>query len=299
MNQAYKNQVQLLLDVLPDVAKEDCFAMHGGTAINLFVRNMPRLSVDVDLTYVHIADRTESLTEINDALLRIKLRIEKSQPSIKIEHKGDVCKLMISRQATLIKIETNMVGRGLIGEPDKIQLCEKAQEEFDAFGVMPIVPIEQLYGGKICAALDRQHPRDLFDVKLLLDNEGFTEQIKRGFIFCLLCSSRPMHEILHPNLIDQRAAFEQQFEGMSAIDFSYDDFEATRNSLITIIAESLSDKDKAFLLSFNRLEPDWSDYDFQKFPSVKWKLINLEKLKIKNLDKYELQLEKLIKELAV
>lgn len=115
--------------------------MHGGTAINLFIRNMPRLSVDIDLTYVHIAERTESLAQINDALLRIKQRIEKSQPSIKIEHKGDICKLMISRQGSLIKIEINMVGRGLIGEPNKIQLCETAQEKFDAFCVMPIVPI--------------------------------------------------------------------------------------------------------------------------------------------------------------
>jgi hypothetical protein len=57
MNEAYKKQVRLLLDVLPEVAKEECFAMHGGTAINLFVRDMPRLSIDIDLTYVKIAER--------------------------------------------------------------------------------------------------------------------------------------------------------------------------------------------------------------------------------------------------
>jgi len=293
VNQGYKNQVQLLLEVLPEVAKEDCFAMHGGTAINLFVRDLPRLSIDIDLTYVHIAERKESLEEINKALLRIKLRIENSRPSIRIEHKANICKLRISRQGILIKIETNMVGRGLIGEPKKVQLCELAQEEFDAFCVMPIVPLGQLYGGKICAALDRQHPRDLFDIKLLLDNEGLSEQIKRGFIFCLLCSTRPMHELLQPNLIDQRTTFEQQFEGMSTIDFSYDDFESTRNILTQEIAKSLNKKDKEFLLGFNNLEPDWSEYGFQDFPSVKWKLINLEKLKRENPDKFELQLTKL------
>ena len=299
MNQGYKNQVQLLLDVLPEVAKEDCFAMHGGTAINLFVRNLPRLSVDIDLTYVHIAERKESLEEMNKALLRIKQRIENSQQSIKIEHKAEICKLIISRQGIVIKIETNMVGRGLIGDSSKVQLCETAQEEFDAFCVMPIVPIEQLYGGKICAALDRQHPRDLFDVKLLLDNEGFTDQIKRGLIFCLLCSARPIHELIDPNLIDQRIAFDQQFEGMSAINFSYDDFEATRNILIKKIIESLNDNDKIFLLNFNNLEVDWSEYNFQDFPSVKWKLINLEKLKKENPDKYDLQSIKLRKVLGV
>jgi predicted nucleotidyltransferase component of viral defense system len=299
VNQGYKNQVQLLLDVLPEVAKEDCFAMHGDTAINLFVRNLPRLSVDIDLTYVHIAERKESLEEINKALLRIKQRIENSQQSIKIEHKAEICKIIISRQGIVIKIETNMVGRGLIGDSSKVQLCENAQEEFDAFCVMPIVPIEQLYGGKICAALDRQHPRDLFDVKLLLDNEGFTDQIKRGLIFSLLCSARPIHELIDPNLIDQRIAFDQQFEGMSATNFSYDDFEATRKILIKKIIESLNDKDKTFLLNFNNLEVHWSEYNFQDFPSVKWKLINLEKLKKGNPDKYDLQSIKLRKVLGV
>jgi predicted nucleotidyltransferase component of viral defense system len=299
VNQGYKKQVQLLLDVLPEVAKEDCFAMHGGTAINLFVRNLPRLSVDIDLTYVHIAERKESLEEMNKALLRIKQRIENSQQSIKIEHKAEICKLMISRQGIVIKIETNMVGRGLIGGSSKVQLCETAQEEFDAFCVMPIVPIEQLYGGKICAALDRQHPRDLFDVKLLLDNEGLTDQIKRGLIFFLLCSARPIHELIEPNLINQRIAFNQQFEGMSAINFSYDDFEATRNTLIKKIIESLNDKDKTFLLNFNSLEVDWAEYNFQDLPSVQWKLINLEKLKKGNPAKYDLQSIKLRKVLGV
>ncbi len=48
MNDGYKNQVSLLLSALPEVAKESCFALHGGTAINLFIRDMPRLSVDID-----------------------------------------------------------------------------------------------------------------------------------------------------------------------------------------------------------------------------------------------------------
>ncbi|WP_373091106.1 nucleotidyl transferase AbiEii/AbiGii toxin family protein [Zhongshania sp.] len=76
MNELYKPQLRLLLDVLPEVAKEACFAKHGGTAINLFVRDMPRLSVDIDLMYIEIADRSESLAAINDALLNIKARIE-------------------------------------------------------------------------------------------------------------------------------------------------------------------------------------------------------------------------------
>jgi len=293
MNNAYKKQVKLLLDVLPEVAKETCFAMHGGTAINLFVRDMPRLSVDIDLTYVEIAERNETLEGINAALMCIKERIEGLRPSIRIKHKEKVCKLQLDERGVMIKIEVNMVGRGLIGESTKAPLCEAAQEQFDVFCAMPLVPLAQLYGGKICAAIDRQHPRDLFDVKLLLDNEGFTDEIKRGFLFGLVSSNRPTHEILNPHLLDQRTAFENQFEGMSAIEFSYDEYEATRLQLIETIQAGLNEGDKAFLTSLNRLEPDWSIYEFQAFPSVKWKLLNLEKFKKENPESYQQQLSEL------
>ena len=293
MNNAYTKQVKLLLDVLPEVAKEACFAMHGGTAINLFVRDMPRLSVDIDLTYVEIAERNETLDGIDAALMRIKERIEGLRPSIRIQHKENICKLQLDERGVMIKIEVNMVGRGLIGEATKAQLCEAAQEQFDAFCAVPIVPLGQLYGGKLCAAMDRQHPRDLFDVKLLLENEGFTDDIKRGFIFGLVGSNRPTHEMLNPNLLDQRMAFENQFEGMSAIEFSYDEYEATRLQLIETIQVGLNESDKVFLKSFNSLEPDWSIYDFQAFPSVKWKLLNLEKFKAEKPESYQQQLSEL------
>lgn len=290
MSEAYKKQVMLVLDVLPEVAKETCFAMHGGTAINLFVRNMPRLSVDIDLIYIEISERKETLDAINAALGRIKESIEKLRPSIRIEHKENICKLQLSEQGITIKIEVNMVGRGLLGEVIKAPLCETAQEQFDVFCTMPIVPIGQLYGGKICAALDRQHPRDLFDVKLMFENEVFTDEIKRGFLLGLISSNRPTHEILNPHFLDQRTAFENQFDGMSAIAFSYDDYESTRLLLIEAVKASLNDNDKAFLLSLNRLAPDWSMYDFHGFPSVKWKLLNLGKFKRGNPDVYQQQL---------
>ena len=161
-----------------------------GTAINLFVRDMPRLSVDIDLTYVEIAERNETLDGINAALIRVKVRIERLRPALRVQHKGNVCKLQLDEHGVMVKIEVNMVGRGLIGEVSKLPLCDAAQEQFNVFCAMPLVQIAQLYGGKICAALDRQHPRDLFDIKLLLDNEGFTSEIKRGVIFGLVSSNR-------------------------------------------------------------------------------------------------------------
>jgi len=293
MNEVYTKQVKLLLDTLPEVAKEACFAMHGGTAINLFVRNMPRLSVDIDLTYVNVNTRDDALAGINAGLLSIKQRIESLRSSINVQHKDNVCKLQLEEGGVSIKIEVNMVGRGLLGEANKMLLCDAAQEKFDAFCAMPIVPLAQLYGGKLCAALDRQHPRDLFDVKLLLENEGLSNEIKRGLVYGLTCSNRPTHEMLNPNLLDQRAAFENQFEGMSAIPFTYKEFEDTRLTLVDQISSVLDDLDKSFLLSLNRLEPDWSIYDFEDFPSVKWKMLNLERFKKAKPDKYAQQLKAL------
>lgn len=288
---AYKKQVALLLSVLPEVAKEKSFALHGGTAINLFIREMPRLSVDIDLTYIPIEDRTTSLAGINDALSRIKVNLENLLQDVSVIEQKEKGKLQISRAGVKVKLEVNFVGRGTLGSCEEMPLCRKAHEEFDAFCAVRIVPFEQLYGGKICAALDRQHPRDLFDVKYLLENEGFTERIKRGFIYCLLGSDRPPHEIIVPNFQDQRSALENHFAGMSAKEFTYEEYESKRVKLVEAIGRNLNDEDKNFLLGFCRLEPDWDVYNFRGFPSVEWKLRNLQKLKELNPQKFEQQTE--------
>jgi len=290
---SYKKQVGLLLSVLPEVAKESCFALQGGTAINLFIRDMPRLSVDIDLIYVNIEDRQITLSNINQALLRIKDNIEALNPRIRVMHRELTCKLQISENGVQIKVEVNMVGRGCIEEPEKLPLCAVAQERFDVFCSMALVPISQLYGGKICAALDRQHPRDLFDIKLLFENEGFNDDIKRGFLYGLLSSDRPAHELLNPHQQDQRSAFENQFEGMTEIDFCYDEYEQTRDLLIKNVNQNLTDKDKQFLLGVIGLDPDWSLYDFEQFPSIQWKLQNLEKLRAINDQKFKMQYDEL------
>lgn len=291
--QAYKKQVGLLLDVLPEVAKEPCFALHGGTAINLFVRNMPRLSVDIDLTYIPTEDRQLALVNIAEALERVKRSIEMLIPNVRVLHRQEVAKLLISSQGVDIKLEVNLVGRGVIDTANKMPLCDKAQNDYDAFCAIQVVPIGQLYGGKICAALDRQHPRDLFDIKFLLENEGFSEDIKKGFLFCLLCIDRPINEVIRPNFQDQRLAMVNQFEGMSAEIFSYEDFEITREKLVQIIHANLTQVDKNFLLSVKNLTPDWSVYDFEKFPAVQWKMRNLQILKDKNPQKHREQYDAL------
>ena len=298
MEKVYRQQVALLLNVLPEVAKEKCFALHGGTAINLFVRNMPRLSVDIDLTYLPIEDRETSLKNIAEALKRIKASIEKVVPGVRITPRFDAGKLQISANKVDVKLEVNLVNWGALEEPKEMPLCDKAQNAFDVFCTMPVMSLGQLFGGKIVAALDRQHPRDLYDVKYLLQTEGFTKEVKEGFLLCLLSSDRLINEVIAPNFQDQRSALANQFSGMTDEEFSYEEYERIREKLVATVHENLTDSDKEFLLSVKNVTPDWSVYDFQRFPSINWKLQNLRKLKEINPDKHKEQYKALKKKLG-
>jgi predicted nucleotidyltransferase component of viral defense system len=282
----YKKQVQLLLAIMPEIAKEECFALHGGTAINLFILNMPRLSVDIDLTYLLLEDYETSRININAALKRIMENIKKVLPQVKITYEEKNSKLYINEKAVLVKVEVNLTGRGSLHPPVMMDVCERAQKEFDVFVSMRVLPQGQIFGSKICAALDRQHPRDLFDVKCLLRNEGITKEIKVGFLFYLLGHERPINEVLAPNWKDQKQAMETQFSGMSVENFAYEDYEQTRKALLTVIHESLTDADKDFLLNLKDLKPDWTIYDFERFPGIAWKMENLRILKKNNPQKH-------------
>ena len=293
MREAFMRQVALLLNVLPEVAKEKNFALHGGTAINLFVRNMPRLSVDIDLTYLVIEDRETSMAHIVDALNNIEKNIRSIFPKLKTQVQKKELKLQISLVGAQIKIEVNQIIRGCISNPEKLKLCSRAQDIFDAFCVVDVIPHSQLFGGKIIAALDRQHPRDIFDINYLLAENGITDAIRWGFIFSLLSSNRPVYELLNPNFIDQRHAFETQFEGMSDQEFSYSEFELAREKLVHAIYGILKQEDKDFIISVKRLEPDWSIYDFSKYPSIQWKLENLRRFKAQNEISYYKSYERL------
>lgn len=293
MNNLYKEKVHLLLRIIPIVMEEDCFAIHGGTAINLFVNDLLRLSVDIDLTYIPLEDRASSRTHINESLLRIADKVKK-RLKVNVIPRPDLCKLTCEWRGCQVKIEVNQTKRGIIGgEPHVLPLCRKAQDLFGMEVEARIVPLTLLYGGKIAAALSRQHPRDLFDIKYMTMP---IEQARLGFIFCLLGSDRPIHESLAPSFIDQHEAMENQFAGMSDVPFTYADFESTRNRLITDVKTMLTDDDKRFLASFEKGEPDWSavEYDyFAEYPSVQWKLLNLAKLKKDNPGKLQVEVEKL------
>ena len=299
----YYKQVQLLLEVLPFINNESCFALKGGTAINMFVRDMPRLSVDIDLMYLPVEDRTSSLKHIAESLERIAQEIEKNLRDSKVyrlEQRGDstLSKLQVERDAVRIKIETSPVMRGTVKEPTIEMVSPKVEEAF-GFGETLVVNHDDLYAGKICAALDRQHPRDFFDVRGLLDNEGISDSLMDVFIVYLISSSQPISKLLQPNLIDISHTFKEQFIGMTTEPIELKLLTDTREELIELLHQKLTEKHKTFLLGFKEGNPDWSLLPFEnidQLPSVKWKILNLEKMdRVKRAEAFE----KLYKSLGI
>jgi len=294
MNDLYKTQVALLIRIIPSVYMIKNFAIHGGTAINLFHKDMPRYSVDIDITYMPVTERDESLKAINAHLLELKQMIEKTIPGIRVTHKPDVWKLLCVKDGAAVKIEVNGTKRGIIGVTEDKQLCSKARSEFSMGCEARVVSFTELYGGKISAALSRQHPRDLFDCKYMpLDS---LDHAKDGLIFCLLGSDKPIIESLQPNIVDQQEALLNQFAGMTDLPFSYTDYEAIRSELIEKVNKILTEDDRKFLVSFESGEPEWEKCcagDLSEYPSIKWKLQNIVKLKETDPKKFAAGVEKL------
>lgn len=161
---AYVRQAKLMLRCLPEVGKQACFAVKGGTAINLFLRSMPRLSVDIDLTYLPLSARDDALRGIGAALREIAEDVDRQVPNTRtaLRHaQGTVTGVNVTTDEAQIKIEANLVLRGTVHPPVERDLCEAAVDRFEMFVSAQTLSLEDLYGGKICAALDRQHPRDL------------------------------------------------------------------------------------------------------------------------------------------
>ncbi len=300
MERKYFEQVSFLVRILPEIARIPQFALHGGTAINLFYHNMPRLSVDIDLTYIPYGERSVDLHDIQQLLKELAQRLIKTIPGVRIQYPtmdNEKYKLYCYLNAALVKVEVNTINRGLVSGEELYILCQAAQESFDSFVEMRLVPKSQLFGGKIVAALDRQHPRDLYDTKKLLDSKGLNEDIMKGFLFCLLSSNRPFHEVLQPVLADQKSAMENQFRGMINETFTYNMYESERLRLVKTIQGNMTTDQKRMLLSVLQGNPDWIYGDWSTYPGIAWKIKNLALLKTQNPVKYseqKLHLERLL-----
>lgn len=289
----YEAQVRLLVRAIPELAEENDFALKGGTAINLFLRDLPRLSVDIDLVYLPITDRAASLAGVRAGLARVAERLRRAVGA-DVVASGNGTSLMVRVHPTSIKIEANPVLRGTVFEPELRGVSEAVEDRY-GYAEMKVVSVPDLYAGKIAAALDRQHPRDLFDIRYLLANEGITDDIFTAFLVYLISHPRPPHELLAPNLLDMAKPYEGHFAGMTLEAVSLDELAVARATLVDEVARrSRLPAARSFLQSFYAGRPDWAclglDVDAAALPAVRWKMVNLERLKHEQPVKYEEQL---------
>jgi predicted nucleotidyltransferase component of viral defense system len=280
----YVRQAKLLLRCLPEIGKQPCFALKGGTAINLFLRSMPRLSVDIDLTYLPLSARDEALADMSRALETIAADVTRRIAGARVQvgrSRGMATKLAVSCDGVQIKVEPNQVLRGSVYPPETRDLCAEAQAFFELFVSTRTLSLADIYGGKLCAALDRQHPRDLYDVRLLLANEGLTPQVRRAFVVYLASHDRPMHELLNPQFKDIAKVYAGEFAGMPREEVPLQALCETRERLVVLIREGLDVDEKRFLVSMKQGEPEWDVLDIahlRELPALQWKLQNIRRM---------------------
>jgi len=300
MDKSYVDAVRLLLETVPSVFHTPSFAMKGGTAINLFVQDMPRLSVDIDVVYSnHVEPRAEALAAISDALKKTQEQLRRSglKTRIAATNKGDEIKLFVEREQSQIKIEVNNVFRGTILPVEQRRLVEKARDLFTTELSAPVLATAELYGSKLVAALDRQHPRDFFDVRGMYGAGGLTLDVVECFVCYLAGHNRPVHEVLFSRDQDMTQAFENEFVGMTREPVTLDELIAVRHRLRNDLPAKLTEKHRGFLVGLVQGKPDWSLMTcphLQELPAIQWKLQNLAKLKKSNAVKFAAQSDELL-----
>jgi predicted nucleotidyltransferase component of viral defense system len=303
VEKVYLEQARLLLRLLPLIDRHQDLALKGGTAINFFVRDLPRLSVDIDLTYLPVTSRESALSAVGTMLDDLATDANRLLPGLKISvmkspEDGNARKLILRLGGVSVKIEPSIVLRGSVFEVERRTLTTGARSIFELSLEVQILSFADLYGGKICAALDRQHPRDLFDVKLLLDVEGFTEDVRKAFIVYLISHGRPMADLLDPRFQDLAEMFNKEFAGMSFVDISIEDLIKSRKRLVNKIRAELTDSERRFIFSVKEGNPDWhllGISGIEGLPAVRWKLFNISRMAPqkhkKALDKLRICLE--------
>lgn len=282
MDKFYSDTVRLLLVIAPDVFKSDIFAMKGGTAINLFVRDMPRLSVDIDLVYKKWhTPRKQALEEISSELDAIEQRLSKLNLRIRKVRSAEigVHKLLIENDQIQVKVEVNFIFRGSVLPIETRSLSSKTAALFSVDLRVPTLAVDELYAGKLVAAMDRQHPRDLFDVWQLFKTDGLSDSIMECFVTYLAGHNRPIHEILFGNEKNIANDYQSNFEGMTLEPISLETLLETRTRLRSALPKLLTSRHREFLIGLAQAQPDWNLLQCPHasgLPALRWKLANLE-----------------------
>lgn len=295
MNQAYVDTARLLLAIAPSVFASQYFALKGGTALNLFVQDMPRLSVDIDVVFTdHSLERDAALEAISMALARLQTALEARgfRATPLRTRLGDEVKLLVENDLASVKVEVNFVFRGTVLPVVQMPLAAAARDLFTTGLTLPVLDTAELYGSKLVAAMDRQHPRDIFDVVQMLARFGWQRSFIDCFVAYLAGHNRPVHEVLFPARQPLASTFSSEFQGMTRDELPLTLLEKAQQDLIDQLPRRLTANHREFLLSLVRAEPVWELMPFEHLralPALRWKLLNLKKLRSSNAKRFALQ----------
>ena len=260
---------------------------------------MPRLSVDIDVVYSdHKRERAEAMVEIAAQLNAIKKQLAAVGLDAELisTKTGDEVKLLAQRAKSQVKVEVNFVFRGTVLPVVRRSLVEAARDLFTTALSVPMLAEPELYGSKLVAALDRQHPRDLFDVRWMYQTSGLTAEIVECFVCYLAGHNQPIHEVLFSRDLDITLAYESEFQGMTRETVLLGDLLSARECLRRDLSKSLTASQRQFLLSLAGGEPAWELMTcphLAEMPAIRWKLQNLDKLKKANKAKFRQQTDEL------
>ena len=299
MEKFYVDTVRLMLEVAPEVFASGRVAMKGGTALNFFVQDLPRLSVDIDVVFVpHQTPRDTALAEIANELSALQTRINRRgiRAELTSSKTGDETKLFVRRDRIEVKIEINHVFRGTLLPVETRSLTKTASDLFTTALAVPTLAVAELYGSKLVAAMDRQHPRDLFDVHGMFQRFGLTPEIVECFVGYIAGHNRPVHEVLGSRDIDLARPFDNEFAGMERLPVSLRVLEEARIRLRRELAVALTADHKRFLIGLVAGQPPWEAMQCRhlaELPAIQWKLQNLARLKRTNPVKFQAQADEL------
>lgn len=299
MEKSYVDTVRLMLEVAPEVFASGRVAMKGGTALNFFVQDLPRLSVDIDVVFVpHQTPRDTALAEIANELSALQTRLNRRgiKAELASSKTGDETKLFARRDRIEVKIEINHVFRGTLLPVETRSLTKTASDLFTTALAVPTLAVAELYGSKLVAAMDRQHPRDLFDVHGMFQRFGLTPEIVECFVGYIAGHNRPVHEVLGSRDIDLARPFDNEFAGMEREPVSLGVLEEARIRLRRELAVALTADHKRFLIGLVAGQPPWEAMQCRhlaELPAIQWKLQNLARLKRTNPVKFQAQADEL------
>jgi len=245
----------------------------------------------------HRSTREQALAAISGELKEIQNRIRAVGIDSRIGgSETEESKLLLERSGVRVKIEVNHIFRGTLLDTMERPVVQEAQDLFFSELKLPVLNEHELYASKLVAAMDRQHPRDLFDVIGLYENGGLTAEVIECFVGYLAGHNRPVHEVLFAREVEIQQTYGNEFNGMTREPVELQRLLDIRERLFRELPRALSKANRSFLMSLVAAEPDWEQMSIthlREMPAVRWKLQNLERLRSVNPAKFEEQAEQL------